>query len=217
MELNVYAGMLLAELNADYGPRATSMLSRPISALMILVGLFLASFPEEHADWMPWSNFVNSVAGLLVPSGGEINRYVISVGTAFIAFGAFFSRDARHILSLPVMNFLGRISFPIYLIHNTLIRTILSWMIYRDSAVKEGLHPVDKQGKPKYLERGSAMAFVIAIPLFYGILIYTSYLWTIYVDPACGRAVSWLSKKAFGEHDGSGLTKEEALKGILKT
>lgn len=217
MELNIYAGMLLAELNADYGSRATSLLSRPLSALMILFGLFLASFPEEHAEWRPWSNAVNSVAGVLVPSGGEINRYVISVGTTFIAFGAFFSRDARRILSVPVMNFLGRISFPIYLIHNTLIRTILSWLIYRDSALKEGLHPVDQQGKPKYLERGSALTFAIAIPLFYVILIYASYLWTIYVDPACGRAVSWLSRKAFGEDDGSGLTKEEALKGNLKT
>lgn len=168
--------MLLAELNADYGSRATSVLSRPISARMILFGLFLASFPEEHAEWMSWSKAVNSVAGFLVPSGGEIHRYVISVGTAFIAFGAFFSRDARRALSHPVMNFLGRISFPIYLIHNTPIRTILSWLIYRHSAVKEGLHPVDENGNPKYLKRGGALTFSFAIPMFYAILLYASYM-----------------------------------------
>lgn len=217
MELNVYAGMLLAELNADYGSRATSMLPRPISALMIFFGLFLASFPEEHAEWVSWSRAVNSAAGFLIPSCGEINRYVISVGTAFIAFGAFFSRDARRVLSHPVMNFLGRISFPIYLIHNTLIRTILSWLIYRESAVKEGLHPVDEKGNAKYLERGGTLTFAFAIPMFYAILIYASYMWTIYVDPPCWKVVSWLSKKACGEDDGSGLTKEEALKGILRT
>lgn len=217
MELNIYSGMLLAELNADYGSRATSVLSRPVSALMILFGLFLASFPEEHAEWMPWSNAVNSAARLLVPGGGEINRYVISVGTAFIAFGAFFSRDARRILSLPLMNFLGRISFPIYLIHNTLIRTVLSWLIYRDSAMKNGLNPVDNKGNPKYLERGSVFTFIIVMPMFYAILIYASYLWTIYVDPPCAEAVSWLSRKAFGEDDGSGLRKEEILKGTLNT
>lgn len=65
--------------------------------------------------------------------------------------------------------------------------------------MKEGLHPPDEKGNPKYLERGSAFTFVIVIPMFHATLIYASYLWTIYVDPPCGKVVCWLSKKAFGE------------------
>ena len=216
-DLNIYAGMLLAELSVDYGPRATSALSRITSFSMILFGLLLASFPEDHADWTPWSNAINTVAIYLVPAGAEVNRYVISVGTTFISFGVFFSPDAREILSHPIMNFLGRISFPIYLIHNTLIRTLLTWLVYRDSAIKEGLYPVDAEGNPKYLDKGGLGAFMVAVPIFYATLLYMSYLWTVYIDPPCGRLVDWLSETAFGESEGVGgvVLKKEGLPGAL--
>ncbi|KAJ5469624.1 hypothetical protein N7539_009242 [Penicillium diatomitis] len=217
-DINVYAGMLLAELSVDYGPRATSVISRASSISMIIFGLFIASFPDENVDWMPWSRAINNLAVLVVPAGGEVNRYVISVGTTLFSFGVFFSQDARQVLSHSIMNFLGRISFPIYLIHNTLIRTILTWLVYRDSAMREGLHPVNAEGNPKYLKRGGILTFILGLSIFYAALFYTSYLWTIYVDPPCGRLVAWMSEKAFGETEGAGIAvKEEALKGALLT
>ena len=208
--------MLLAELNADYGSQATSLLPWPISTLIILAGLFLASFPDDNSGWIPWSRTIDSIARSVIPAGGELNRYVVSLGTEIFVFGVFFSRDARRLLSHPVMNFLGRISFPIYLLHDTLIRTILSWMVYRQSIVEKGLHPVDDEGNPTWFERGGSLTFVIAIPVFYIILVYTAYLWTIHVDPRCEKFVDWMSRKAFGDTDDSDLTKEGSLDGILK-
>ena len=217
MEMNIYAGIFLAELHADYGTNATTFLSKPTSTLMIIFGLFLASFPDDNPSWTPWSRALDTVGQLIVPNGSEVNRYIISLGTTFFVFGVFFSRDARRLLSSPFINFLGRISFPIYLLHNTLIRTALSWVLYRQSIVSKGLHPVDEEGNPMFYEVGGAFTFGVTMPLFYLLLIYVAHLWTIYVDPRCEKVVSWLSRKAFGDTSDSESTKETSSNGILTT
>jgi hypothetical protein len=201
VELNIYVGMFLADLNADLGPSAASLLPRPVSALIIFVGLYIASFPEEHPDWRSWSHSIELLAQHFIPDGAELNRHVVSIGTTLIVYGVFFSRDARHLLSNPAMNFLGRISFPVYLLHNTLMRTVLAWLIYGRSAWKVGLDSRDREGNPLVLERGGFFTFAIGIPIFYAVLLATAYLWTVYVDPLCEKLVSWLAKKAFSRRD----------------
>lgn len=215
MELNVYAGMFLAELNADYGSKATSALPWPVPSLMMISGLFLASFPDQNPGWMPWSRVLDYWAQCIIPAGAEVNRFVVTIGTTIFVFGVFFSADARRFLSHPIMNFLGRISFPIYLLHNTLIRTVLTWMIYRHSAFAKGLNHVDTEGNPVFLDRGGCLAFVVSIPLFYTILIYSAHMWTIHVDPRCERVISWIEKQVFGSNE-NGAMKEGTLDGLLK-
>ena len=216
MEMNIYAGMFLAELNADYGAKATSALPWPVPALMMTSGLFLASFPDDNPGWMPWSRTIDSWTLCFIPAGAEVNRFVVTIGTTLFVFGVFFSADARRVLSHPVMNFLGRISFPIYLIHNTLIRTVLTWALYRHSAFAKGLHNFDEVGNPVFLERGSYLAFMVAIPLFYIILIYLAHMWTIYVDPRCEKFISWGGRQLFGDENENGAMKEGTLDGLLK-
>ncbi|KAJ6171592.1 hypothetical protein N7470_000659 [Penicillium chermesinum] len=197
MELNIYAGMFLAELNADYGSKATSVLPWPVPALMMTSGLFLASFPDDNAGLMPWSRTIEYLTCFIIPEGAEVNRFVVTIGTTIFVFGVFFSADARRLLSHPIMNFLGRISFPIYLIHNTLI------------------HNVDHEGNPVFLDRGGCLTFIVAIPLFYIILIYLAHMWTVHVDPRCEKAVSWIKRLVFGEDESERL-KEGTLDGLLK-
>jgi peptidoglycan/LPS O-acetylase OafA/YrhL len=207
--------MFLAELNADFGPDATSVMPRAVSALMVVFGLFLSSIPEENADWMPWSRVIVWTASMIVPAGGEINRYVVSVGTTMVMYGVFFSPDARRILAHPVMNFLGRISFPVYLLHNTLIRTVLSWMVYRHDFMMQGLHPVDENGNPRWLARGGFVSFWTSILAFYACLIYSAHLWTIHVDPHCEKVVTWMSNRMLGNHEEHTATKEGVLVGTV--
>ncbi|CAI7631232.1 unnamed protein product [Penicillium pancosmium] len=213
VETNIYAGMFLAELNADFGPHATSVMPRAISALVVVFGLFLSSIPEENTDWMPWSRAIVWTASMIVPAGGEINRYVVSAGTTVVMYGAFFSPDARRILSHPVMNFLGRISFPVYLLHNTLIRTVLSWMVYRHDFMMQGLHPVDDNGNPRWLAQSGFVSFWTSILVFYACLLYSAHLWTIHVDPRCEAMVIWMSNRVFGNHKEHTPTKDGVLVG----
>ncbi|KAJ5657239.1 uncharacterized protein N7484_000888 [Penicillium longicatenatum] len=216
MEMTTYAGMFLAQLNADYGHRATSVMPAPIPIMMILSGLFLASFPDDNHSWAPWSCVMDSVGHHIVPSGGEVSRYIDSLGTTLFVYGMFFSRSGRRLLASPFMNFLGRISFAIYLIHDTLIRTVLSWMIYQRSIFEHGLHPVNNEGQPGWFERGGYTTFAVAIPLFYLVLIFLAYLWTLYVDPICEKLILWMGKKAFGEDDGFDAGRKDTG-GILKS
>ncbi|KAJ6006640.1 hypothetical protein N7451_004584 [Penicillium sp. IBT 35674x] len=213
MEMPTYAGIFLAILNADYGSQATSLVPAPISAIMILSGLFFASYPDENSSWASWSRALDLMGQYIVPAGGDVNRYINSLGTTLFVYGMFFSRDGRRILAHPFMNFLGRISFPIYLLHDTLIRTVLSWVIYGQCLFEKA--PVDKEGKPMYYQRGGFTTFAVAIPLFYITLVYVAYLWTLHVDPVCEKLISWLRKKAFGENDSEKAGLEAVGEGIL--
>lgn len=216
MEINIHAGMLLAELNADYGSYATSLMPWPMSTAMILLGLFMASSPEENASRMPWSQALESMARDVVPTGGEINRFLISFGTIVFVFGVFFSRGARRLLSNSLLNFVGRVSFPIYLLHGTLIRTVVSWTVYSRSILQKGLHPVDDAGNAMFYERGGPLTFTVALVIFYFILICVAYLWTVFVDPPCEQIVAWATKKAFGETEDVQSAREDAIEGVLK-
>jgi hypothetical protein len=217
MEINIYAGIFLAELHSEHGTNAITLHSWPTSTFMIIFGLFLASFPDDNPHWMPWSQAIETAGGFITPVGGEVNRYIISLGTTFFVFGVFFSRDARRLYSTPFLNFLGRISFPIYLLHNTLIRTVLSWFLYQESIMINGLHPLDGDGNPGYYEIGGPFTFGVAMPLFYLLLIYVAHLWTVHVESRCEWVVSWLSKKAFGHTSNLEASKKSSSYGILST
>jgi hypothetical protein len=119
--------------------------------------------------------------------------------------GIFFSRNARRFLTQPLFNFLGRVSFPVYLLHNTLIRTVLIWMVYGQSAMSappDSHRPTDNadaSGQAIHLKRARPLAFIFIIPIFYAILYAVAYLWVLYVDPLCARMVEWMKNLMFDE------------------
>lgn len=71
-----------------------------------------------------------------------------------------------------------------------------------------GLDAVDQEGNAVLLERGGWLVFLVGMPMFYAILIGAAYLWTLKVEPACGRVVDWLTELAF-ERNGEILVKDE--------
>lgn len=190
--------MLLADLHVSLGSSAPSYLPRPIAACTILLGLLLGSYPEVNAGWAGWSRYLDASIRALMPAGaGEPSRYCASLGATFLCFGIFFSGPARKLLSHRVLNWLGALSFPIYLLHNTLIKTLLCAIIY----ARGGVFPeYDEQGaKVVELKRGGWIAFGVGMPLFFGVLLWLSWCWTVIVDPFCARvtkaSVDWLMGK----------------------
>ena len=95
-----------------------------------------------------------------------------------------------------VFNFLGRVSFPVYLLHNTFIKSVLTWMIYLPSAMNP---PRNEKGEQLDLQRGSTTHIFIAVAVFYYILYRSAALWIKHVDPICANMVNAATKWAYGE------------------
>ncbi|TKA74623.1 hypothetical protein B0A49_06918 [Cryomyces minteri] len=193
--MNVFFGMFVAELHADFGAEATNYLPMPVPSLMMIVGLFLCGYPQDAAELAGWSRAMSNILLPITPKEADIRRYWDSIGACILLLGIFFSKNARRVLTSPSFNFLGRVSFPVYLLHNQLIKTLMTWMIYLPSA----MHPTyDDQGQQKDLERGPPLQFAVAIPVFYYILYRLAHLWVLYIDPLCARLTNWAVKKAMG-------------------
>ncbi|OAX84013.1 hypothetical protein ACJ72_01629 [Emergomyces africanus] len=197
--INIFAGILLAQLQVDIGSRATSLLPKPVPSLIIIIGLFMCSFPQEHAEWAYWSRTMKESMEQTTPVRTDTSRYWVSVGTTTLMIGIFFSRNARKILTHPVFNFLGRVSFPVYLLHNTLMRTVLVWLLYAHAAATTPKS--DAQGNVIQLIRPSTFAFVFILPTFYAILYAVAFAWTLYVDPLCAKAVDFMKNVMFREEE----------------
>ncbi|KAI4674581.1 uncharacterized protein J4E88_008317 [Alternaria novae-zelandiae] len=194
--LNIVTGMFVAELHNHYKDAATSVLPAPIPAIMIICGMFMAGFPQDSAQNTRWSHTMATIMHSLTADKTDIRRYWDHLGAAFVLLGIFFSRNARKLLMSPVFNFLGRVSFPVYLLHNTFIKSVLTWMIYLPSAMNP---PRNEKGEQQDLQRGSTTHILIAIAVFYYILYRTAALWVKHVDPVCANIVNAATKWAYGE------------------
>ncbi|KAL1794381.1 hypothetical protein ACET3X_007802 [Alternaria dauci] len=194
--LNIVTGMFVAELHNHYKDAATSVLPAPIPALMIICGMFMAGFPQDSANNTRWSHTMATIMHSLTAEKTDIRRYWDHLGAAFVLLGIFFSRNARKLLTSPVFNFLGRVSFPVYLLHNTFIKSVLTWMIYLPSAMNP---PKNEKGEQQDLQRGSTTHILIAIAVFYYILYRSAALWVKHIDPIFANMVNAATKWACGE------------------
>ncbi|EMD66630.1 hypothetical protein GGP41_008044 [Bipolaris sorokiniana] len=194
--LNIVTGMFVAELHNHFKDSATSVLPAPIPTMLIVFGMFMAGFPQDSFQNAHWSETMATIMHTLTAEKTDIRRYWDHLGAATILMGIFFSKNARKVLTSPVFNFLGRVSFPVYLIHNTLIKTVLTWMIYLPSAMNP---PKNEKGEMQDLQRGSIPHILIAIAVFYYILYRCASLWVKYVDPICANLTNAATKWAYGE------------------
>ena len=167
-------------------------LTYPLPALTILLGMFAASYPESNPEWAGWSLTMRNMMAAIVPQDIDINRYWMHVAASLIFTGCYFSSTAQKVLTSPLFNFLGRCSFPVYLVHDQIIRTVLVWIIYGNSEVVK-----DKDGKLQPLKRGGVVAFTIGIPIFYACTYLIAWLWMVYLDPQFARLTLWLKNKCW--------------------
>jgi len=196
MGLNITVGMFVAELHNHYKDTATSILPAPIPALMILIGMFLAGYPQDSPQNAHWSHIMFKIMDSMTVEKTDVRRYWDHLGAATVLLGIFFSRNARRVLTSPIFNFLGRVSFPVYLLHNTFIKSVLTWMIYLPSAMNP---PKNEKGEFQDLRRGSTIHILIAIAIFYYVLYRSAALWVKHVDPVCANMVNAATKWAYGE------------------
>ncbi|MCJ1413519.1 hypothetical protein MMC19_007625 [Ptychographa xylographoides] len=201
--INIYAGMLLAELTFD-SDLQTHVSNHPtlysvLSSLGILLGTFIISYPEEHPEWARWSNGLMEFGHYIFPAGSEYSRYYPALGAEILVFGIMFNSTAKRILSSSPLCWIGKMSFAVYLLHAPLIRTLLTWLLYGASAQPRSAGKDDHGNAlpPDWIPLTSRWLLFVTLPLFYYLLYRIAQLWVMYIDPFCGRATNWIEEKLF--------------------
>lgn len=187
--INVYIDIAIADMHISFTSSATSKLPTPLPCLLIILGLFLSCFPESGYEWTTWSDIMARWMVYSSPENADIRHYWDSLGASFLILGCFFSTKARRLLASPVCNFLGRVSFPVYLLHNTLLKSVFAWIIYLPSKMAKDGPLVNERNE---LVRGGWLQFSIGIPVYFVMLFSLAYLFTIYVDPLCAKVSKWI-------------------------
>ncbi|KAI9804833.1 MAG: hypothetical protein M1825_001201 [Sarcosagium campestre] len=207
--LQVMFGMFMCDLS-QHTPAQEFISSRRWAQTMLPVGLFvigllLASYPNENPEWSGWSSAMQRWADLRLPYGADYPHYFSAAGLDLIAMGIYLSPKAKEILSSRYLLWLGRYSFAVYLIHGTLLRTVLTWMLYGISGQPwiETVNDAGEKVNPAWLPRRGPLAFCISIPVWICIVYGAAYLWTTYVDALCVRITQRVEHFIFEENEKS--------------
>ncbi|CAK7213322.1 hypothetical protein SBRCBS47491_001766 [Sporothrix bragantina] len=150
----------------------------------LILGAFIASYPEAHPERVGWSRALQSVLTSILPHGSEYSRFASGFGVQLMAIGLHFSPKMRDVLANRAFLWLGKNSFAVYLLHGPLLRSVLAWLVYGFKTLPDTL---DDEGKPVHHSTrfpGMMHLYVCLmfwIPFNYGM----AHLWTTYVDPWC--------------------------------
>jgi peptidoglycan/LPS O-acetylase OafA/YrhL len=168
-----------------------------LSPIFILFGLLLASYPEAEPQLMAWSRMMGEYSFYIFPLENDTPRFYTGVGLVFVSLGIHFSTLAKTILSSKYLLWFGKNSFAVYLIHGSLLRSVMVWMYF-------GIHtPADIIIESGGIEPGpplkicGSVRFWFWMPIWLAIVYSLASLWTKYVDPWCARVTERLVKYVF--------------------
>jgi peptidoglycan/LPS O-acetylase OafA/YrhL len=185
-------GIFIAELQQSESTKSFISrrwrLCRLLSLILIPLGLYIASLPERHWDWMPWSDRLYNLLSLALMAKFDVPRFATGFGFDLAIMGLQLTPWLRDLfLSNRIAGWLGRQSFAVYLIHGTLLRTLLVYLVYgtRLPADRLGSSGHMVPGHPLRYPGGSHLLYSLAV--WFPILYLLAALWTAYIDPWCSK------------------------------
>ncbi len=207
--MQCFVGMFLCDLSSHAPAQAFIARHRTgrrvLTVVLLLLGLFSASYPVTHPDYAGWSRFLEDKARYLFPPDVDVGRRYAAVGLDMIAVAIFLSPTAKELLSSPYLLWLGKNSFAVYLTHGTLLRTVFVWMLYGISGQPwvETKNEAGETVPPPWLpQRGPVVTFV-SIGIWTGLVYLVAHLWTTYVDSYAARLTQSLESYVFEEDEKS--------------
>ena len=175
---------------------------RVLAPILIFIGLLLASYPETKPELMPWSNFMLKMAGwIFPPNHPDTPRFYSGIGLEFLALGMHFSDHVKAVLSNKYLLWAGKNSFAVYLLHGTLLRTILVWMLYGIAAPPDIIQEDGTHTAAPHLKLGGRLQWYFWLPIWFVIQYWIANLWMKYVDPLCARITQNLEEYVFEEQN----------------
>lgn len=156
------------------------------------------SFPSEYAQDAAWSRFLYDLGKNITPGQGELARFWPGIGAQILCASILVSEDLRRILSGQGLAYLGGISFSLYLLHGTLMRTVLAWMTF-GPAILSGRDLVQPSG---FYAQPSDGWFLVILPIFLVFLMAAVHIWSVKVEPIFARATKRLEDLVTGGKEG---------------
>lgn len=188
----------------------------PIPTLTLLSGMIIAGFPEKNADWCFWSQCLTAIGTKLFGPAADLSRQWSSIGTSMILFGLLYLPTAQSFLSHPVLVWMGKVSFSVFLIHSMLIRSLFCWMLYTKSSsvlpykkmvvVDNGndkeedwnnLH--SSSGIGGKLPPATGIHLLLTYVVFFSLLYLSAHLWMNYVESRCMDLARWIEGRMGGD------------------
>lgn len=179
------------------------LLSLVVAPTLILLGLLIGSYPQEHEEWAPWSlwmrnTFVTPENGsLLVPKGTDAPRRFSALGIQLCALAIFVSPMLREALSHRVLLWFGHHSFAVYLTHGTILRTVGIWIAYGATHPPKKLARAKDGSYEEFMHVRSREAVFLAVVVFIVLSYSVAWAWMRWVDTACAKATQSLEAKVF--------------------
>lgn len=211
--MTCFLGIVLAEFSMSDLASMLAPLSPLLSPPIAIFALVLMSYPNSSPSSAPWSAFMEEF-GKTHFGAHALERMYGSIGGILLVACIIISPHARWALSQKPLKWLGKVSFAIYLLHGTFMRTVFAWFLFFGSEMQETQKQVGGDpGMPdvfevvlKYPVPGFFRCFIATLALLASTLA-ASQLWNMKVEPICAKLTTLAEKLVKGQ-----LSSEEASK-----
>lgn len=184
----VLFGMVLTEFHLSSWPTKLGRYAgNAIGFLVIVVALFFASTPRDNPEAAAWSLWLHDFGQQLLPPI-SLDKYKVNVsfGSLLLVLGTIMSPRAQWLLSRPGFVWLGKISFPLYLLHGTFIRSAFAWVLFAGQKLGKSRYSEDFERYPLPGRAWIAFSvFCLMVPL-----LITCQLWVMFAEPVFDRIIT---------------------------
>lgn len=201
--MQFFWGMFLADLSnhpsAIEFAQKHDLVTAAISPVVIFTGLIMASYPEGKPEYALWSTQLHTLLIAILPDKADVPRFSSGLGLEFISLGILYNPPLKNLLSNRHLLWLGKNSFAVYLLHGTMLRVFLTWMLF---GVTLPADTTDDAGLPVQgpaMEMRGPVVQALCIPIWFVGLYAVANYWTRYVDPFCARTTQRLESYVFEE------------------